>query len=470
MKKVLTLIITGAVLIAVGGLGLRKFYRDRTPQPNVVLITLDTTRADHLGCYGYPRDTSPTIDRLAQRGALFNFCIAQAAVTPVSHASILTGLNPYRHGLRVCHGTSGYSLPSRVTTWAEIFHRSGYETAAFVSAFPVGKRFGLQQGFSIFNDEFEGGGEAPVDAEGRINAGRRYQNRADVTTVRAIDWLTGQQNPFFLWVHYFDPHDVLRLPPEEVLNRFPPRDESRESIMLQCYDADIYFMDLWLGRLIRSLEELGLSEDTIVVVVADHGEGLGDHNWWSHGILYQEQIHLPLIMAAPGRLLPQKVDFLVRSIDILPTILELAGIDPALRPRMEGRDLLPYLKTKDDSEGEGTEKSPQPPRLSAYADSINQLVYRRVGRVDNKNDILYALMNQDWKLIYHRLNPEESELYHLSGDPAEEKDVSKDYPREYKKLMDELTGTGTFQTRIPDEEGEVDPELRKKLRALGYTK
>ncbi|MEE2750579.1 MAG: sulfatase-like hydrolase/transferase, partial [Myxococcota bacterium] len=177
---------------------------------HIVLITLDTTRADHLGAYGYEKPTSPNLDILAQQGVVFDMAISQAAVTPVAHASILTGLEPYHHGLRVLHGLEGNALHDSQVTLAEVWASHGGESAAFVSAYPVTEAFGLHQGFDVFDAKFpQADGTGLVTESGTVNTGLS-QRRADATTDAALAWLdtrTNPEQPLFLWLHYFDPHD-----------------------------------------------------------------------------------------------------------------------------------------------------------------------------------------------------------------------------------------------------------------------
>ena len=278
------------------------------PRYNVLLITLDTMRADHLGCYGYEKPTSPRLDALAQESVVFDLAIAQAAVTPVSHASILTGREPYNHGLRVMHGLVANRLEEDQTTLAEVWRQTGAPTVAFVSAFPVSTAFGLEQGFEVFDEDFPNvDGEGLVSARGTVNTGQS-QRRADATTEAATNWLraqadefTGNGDPFLMWVHYFDPHDPQMLPPKEYMQKglnevFRPPADTRADLLRSVYDTEVSYMDAHVGRLLDTFEELGLRENTIVVVVADHGEGLGDHGWWTHGVLYQEQIRVPLMI------------------------------------------------------------------------------------------------------------------------------------------------------------------------------
>jgi choline-sulfatase len=425
--------------------------------PNVVLITLDTTRADRLGCYGYAGGTSENLDWLAEQGVLFTQAIAQAAVTPVSHASILTGQNPYTHGLRVMHGLHENRLRESCVTLAEVLRAAGYRTAAFVSAFPVTERFGLHQGFETFDAEFmTDNPEAIVSDDGVVNTGKN-QRRADATTDRALAWLATTREPFCLWLHYFDPHDPKLRPPDKFMEayRLPPG--PLPDMLRALYDAEVRFMDQQLGRVLDQLRESGRFKNTIIVVVADHGEGLGDHNWWTHGILYQEQIRVPLIVCAPSASAGKKVDYLVRTIDVMPTVLELAGVSRDKFPSMDGASLVPLLA------GNGSD-----PGHVAYADSVDMLTYgTAVGTKDVKDDRLFVVTDGTWKYIYHVLRPEESELYNLQDDPRELTNLHEFRPEEVKRLRADLRSRDCFPG------GEISPgpmsaEDLERLRSLGY--
>ncbi|MHC4218861.1 MAG: sulfatase family protein [Planctomycetota bacterium] len=424
---------------------------------NVVLITLDTTRADHLGCYGYAEPTSPSLDRFAEGGALFSNAYCTASVTPVSHASILTGQYPYTHGLRVLHGLTENRLPDGAVTLAEILKGAGYETAAFVSAFPAGSRFGLNQGFDTFDEAFL---EEPVGQivgfNGTVNTGKN-QRRAGDTTDLALDWLGRTRDSFFMWLHFFDPHDPHVVPPREFLEQFPVPTGSVGYQLQKLYDIEIQYMDQHIGRVFDALATAGRLEDTVVVIVSDHGQGLGDHDWWGHGILFEEQIKAPFIIRGPGVPEGRRVPDLVRTIDIAPTVLELAGFDPGGLDAADGRSLVPVLDGK----------SPEPP-LVAYADSVNMLTYRSpLGEADEKNDMLFAVTDGRWKYIHHLIREEESELYDLTRDPGELTNLYAVHPQEVERLLADLAAR-PFPPASSQSRGRMSPEDIERLRSLGY--
>lgn len=425
--------------------------RGPSDPPDVLLITLDTTRADALGCYGGPPGATPHLDALAERGTLFANASAQASVTPVSHASIFTGQNPYTHGLRVMHGTVENRLAETALTLPEVLRDAGYRTAAFTSAFPVTERFGLAQGFDHFDQDFLDATGA-VGADGALNTGSS-QRRADATTDLALDWLDRDvgEAPRFVWVHYFDPHDVVVLPPGEVIERHGPIPEAERAQLRALYAIEVQFMDEQIGRLLAAI-----GAHAIVAVVSDHGEGHGDHGWWTHGLLYQEQLRVPLIVRVPGMGEGSRVESLVRTIDLAPTLLEAAGISRGRWPQMEGRSLFAQMR--------GEQLAPLP----AYADALSTMTYHFTKRVvDRKDDMLFSLTSGGWKYIHHAARPEESELYDLEIDPGETHNRFADAPEQLERLRAAF-GTADFvPERLPAME-RMDPEDAARLRSLGY--
>lgn len=428
--------------------------------PNVVLISLDTTRSDHLGCYGYDKPVSPRIDELAERGTVFNMAMCTASVTPVSHASILTGHNPYTHGLRVLHGLYDYQLPDTAVTMAEVLGGVGYQTAAFISAFPAGGRFGLAQGFDIFNENFlKNSVQQIVTEDGTVNTGLN-QRRAGPTTDLALDWLGQTESPFFLWLHYFDPHDPMLLPPGDYLRKHPVPTGTTNEVLRTLYDIEIQYMDEHIGRVVDYLESGGQLDNTVIVIVSDHGEGLGDHNWWSHGILYQEQIQAVLIVAAPGKPRGRKVDHLVSIIDVMPTTLELVGLDIEQMPEMDGQSIMPML-AGDTSESLRTVYADAVNTFSAYGDTA----LKSVGRED---DMLFCITDGRWKYIHHLKYENNSELYDLKNDPGELKNLYASNQDHVERLRQDL------QARRPmpslRQSGNMTAEDIKRLQSLGYAR
>jgi arylsulfatase A-like enzyme len=456
------LVLGAAVVPGCGGGG------GKTPVRNVVLITLDTTRADHLGLYGYKRPTSPTLDALAPSATVFDMAIVQAAVTSISHATILTGLYPYHHGLRFLLGQTNSELAEDKTTLADIWDQAGGETAAFVSAYPMTASYGLPQGFQHFDADFMRADSTVALGENGLPLTLLSQRRADETTDHAISWLRERadpKKPLFMWVHYFDPHDAVVKPPEEIMapmmrDKFPPASMGKEDVLRSAYDAEICFMDFHLGRLLRELMRLGIYEETMLVIMADHGEGLGDHNWWAHGILYQEQIRVPLIIRVPGMTGGGRVGSMVRAVDVVPTILDAARIPRKLWPTLDGVSLLSAMRTG---------KTERP--LTAYSESLNMLRYdgsRLDRKSDESHDKLYCTIDGTQKLIYHQLQPEQTELYDLSTDPAEARNVARRGAGDVTtRLLDALGKTGAI-TDITVTDSPTEPTRLEGLRSLGY--
>jgi arylsulfatase A-like enzyme/Flp pilus assembly protein TadD len=290
-------------------------------KPNVLLITVDTLRADHLGCYGSTTVRTNAADRLAARGALFTRAFAHNPLTLPSHANILLGLTANAHGV---HDNSGFIVREDFLTLAEWLKGQGYETGAFVGAFPLDSRFGLVQGFDVYDDNY--GTQGPTDMV-------FVERKAEVVVARASEWLRGRTGPWFLWVHLFDPHQPYQ-PPEPFLSQYPGRP----------YDGEIAYADSALGKLLDLLDEMKITDRTAVVFTADHGESLGEHGEMTHGYFaYNATLRVPLILTLPGAK-AAKIDGNVGHVDIFPTVCELVGGQaPA---GLQGRSLLPLVRGK----------------------------------------------------------------------------------------------------------------------------
>ena len=440
----------------------------RSPRrPNIVLITLDTTRADYLSCHGAPWATTPALDELAAAGARFERAFASSSLTPVSHATILTGqVNP-GHGLRVLSAGSGFRLPSDCETLATRLKAAGYRTGAVHSAFPVSRYFGLERGFDHFDDLAGALVRAPGADKTQWDVDL-LQRRSDDTIDRTIAWMEGADEPFFLWLHLWDPHDKLRLPPAEVLRVAIGRATAAGLTDPddQIYAAEVSYQDSQLGRLFAGLAASGLEDTTLVAVTADHGQGLSDgqrlHGWAMHRMVYREQLHVPLILRGPGVPRGLVVPTQVRTADITPTLLELAGVPRgdtgALDPALDGASLSPLLR-----EGHG-------PHRVVYADQINGYDHNagmRLARPDAA--FLFSLSDGDWKVVFRPHMPERSELFHLARDPLEERDVRAEHPAEYLRLVAELARYNPWVTAPFPPLEEADPSAAAALGALGYS-
>ena len=444
-------------------------------KPNVLLITLDTTRPDRLGCYGHAPARTPAIDELAREGTRFERAISTAGLTPMSHASILSGLDNPRHGLRVFHSKeAGHRLRESVHTLPELLAPRGYRTAAFTSAYPVSEAYNLQQGFQTFDSGVD---TSALDLSGQQRhetqwadvRGTSTQRRGDATTDAALAWLdqnlTG--DPFCMWVHYFDAHDFSIVPPKEWSAArgvvYPDASELDRRDQLQwrerLYDPELSFIDEQIARILTRLERAGALENTVVVITADHGQGLSDglrnHRWMKHRLLYDWCVRVPLIVRGPG-VAAGVVPTQVRTIDIVPTLLEL--LDVPAKDELDGRSLVPLFRGERETE----------PRL-AYSDALN--LYdthspRAAALPPGQYDNLYALQDGRWKLVWHEREPAQSELYDLAADPQELDNLySPDHP-EARRLEAVLVARQV--TRVtPEGSGDDDPNAAA-LQALGY--
>lgn len=440
---------------------------------NVLLVTLDTTRADRLSCYGYKKQTTPRIDGLAAKGTRFERTIATAGITPMSHSAILTGLNNYRHGLRVFHSENvSHKLSSSVETLPEILQTEGWRTGAMVSSYPVSEHYGLDRGFETFDTGLDlsqhdyTGQQKHADAwlDGTHSSGQR---RGDATVDQALTWLDeglGIDAPWCLWVHMFDVHDFSIVPPEAFMteNGFPmdksaalQSPEWRERM----YDPELTYMDLQVGRLLDWISDNEQDENTVVVITADHGQGLLDgfkrHRWIKHRLLYDWCLRVPLIVRVPGAGAGVVVENQVRTIDIMPTVLEALGIPG---PNVEGESALALMRGGQESE----------PRL-AYADALNLVDEHSPGKrlPPGCNDNLFCVTDGKWKMIYHEEAPQFSELYNLEEDPDEVRNVAGNHPNRMRRLKAFLDERGAMELQPPEPGSESAPDAAS-LKGLGY--
>jgi arylsulfatase A-like enzyme len=384
------------------------------PRPrNVVLVTLDTTRADRLPAYGFAGVETPALDRLAMTGAVFEQTFAAAPLTLPSHATIFTGLYPPRHGVR---DNAGQPLAAEFTTLAEVLRQRGLTTAAFVASSVVAKGRGLEQGFTDYD-----GASRPDCGEGQA------RRRADAVVDAALAWLEGHDSsPFFAWVHVYDTHRPYDLPPEYLRRYADP------------YLAAIAFQDAQISRLLAYLDRRRHLDDTLVVVVGDHGESLGDHGEDSHGIfVYQETLHVPFIVRGPG-VAPQRVGAVTRLVDVMPTILTLVG---GPLPDMDGVSLASLLK--------GREPDPQ---LDVYAESLYP---QRFGWAP-----LRSLRADRYKVI----EAPRPELYDLANDPGETRNVFAERRRLGAAMLTRLRAFDDRNGRVSP----VDRAVAERIASLGY--
>lgn len=406
-----------------------------SPRPNLLLLTLDTTRADALGSYGETPSKTPRLDALAAESLRFTQAITTAPYTGPAHASMLSGLVPPRHGLR---DFLGQSLPGSVDTLAEILRRAGYETAAFLSAYVLDPRYGLNQGFDTYESV------APP------RRGRRFSRRpGGVTAGLAEDWLRGRSGdaPFFLWIHLFDPHHPYEAPPAF---RAPLPADPRAAVR-QRYLEEVRYMDSVLGGIFDSLAALGLWDDLIVVAVGDHGEMLGERGLapGTHSpVLYDTTLRVPLLLRAPGRVEPGVEDRQVSVVDVFPTLLGLAG--QPVPPGIDGMRLdVPEASR---------------PR-AAYSETLYASFPERAAPGEELASLRYA----GWKLL---MGPDREELYDLRADPQESRNLASSQPDRVASLSSRLraaAGGDRARAAAPLQlSPEEQREHRERLRELGY--
>ncbi len=399
---------------------------------NVVLFTLDTLRADRVHCYGYTRGATPTLDALAAEGVRVDDAVSVVPMTLPSHASIMTGDYPPRHGVRD-NGT--YRLAAQQETLAEILKAQGYSTAAFIAAFVLDRRYGLAQGFDVYDDaitpEQGAAGSEPLNP----------QRRGDVVVDAATRWLQKHEDaasdqPFFMWLHLFDPHTPYD-PPEPFKRRY-----SRNP-----YDGEVAFLDMQVGRFVDRLRELGLLERTVIAVVGDHGEGLGDHGESTHSLLiYESTTRVPMIFHSPaiihkGQVVRGRV---AATVDVVPTLLDLLGLDAG---RHDGESLL---------------KKPVDPDRAVYVETL-------APKLNHGWSPLYALRRHHDKYI----DAPTPEYYDLKSDPGELHNLWAGNQSETDVLASRLAAqVESFDRVEPIEGAEVglDREAIEKLAALGYVR
>jgi arylsulfatase A-like enzyme/Flp pilus assembly protein TadD len=398
---------------------------------NLIFIIIDTLRADHLGCYGYDNVETTAIDDLARKGFLFSHAYCQVPITFPSHVCIFTSTYPFYHGAK---DNGRYIIDDGFITLAELLKQNDYSTAAFIGAYPLDSRFGLHQGFELYDDFIN---RRDQEAKRLVFAERKA---ADVLEP-ALKWLREKhQQKFFLWLHFFDPH-----------NPYSPPEPFRSKYKNSPYDGEIAYVDSIIKNLFVEMERLKIDRNTVIVLTSDHGEGLGEHEEETHGLLlYNSTLHIPLIIKVPQFSgMPTVIPNLVRSIDIMPTILDLLKIKKP-DTQIQGNSILPLMLHKE--------------KMNKTTFSYFETYYPQL----NYNwSALRGMMSLEWKLI---LGPK-PELYHLTSDHLELKNMyhqEKNKGRELREIM-EMTITENTTSVKPDvHQMELDAEARKKLKSLGY--
>jgi tetratricopeptide (TPR) repeat protein len=389
---------------------------------NVLLISIDTLRADHVGSYGFPGKTTPALDGLAREGVLFENVVSPIPATFPAHCSMLTGTLPPYHGL---HDNLGGRLPDSSITLAELLKEGGLTTGAIVSSFVLDSRFNLRQGFDAYDDRFE--------KVHKINY--LSERKGDETARRASAWLEAHaREPFFLFVHFYDPHDGYE-PPEPFASAFAG----------DPYSGEVAFADHCAGQVIDTLKRLGLLDSTLVVVTSDHGEMLGEHGELTHQFfVYQSALRVPLIFRVPGHLAPRRVGQLVGLADIVPTICGVLGIH--VPQVVQGEDFSAWLQGG----------SPPIRRRELYAESFTPARYYGASP-------LFALVTEDWKYI----ETTRPELYDLQKDPGETVNLLEAQRPRAEAFRSELKRL--LEVQAPKTESvALDQESRERLASLGY--
>jgi arylsulfatase A-like enzyme/Flp pilus assembly protein TadD len=397
------------------------------PAPNVVVITIDTLRADHLGCYGDKQIHTPNIDALAAHGVRFERAYTPVPVTLPAHTVIFTGTYPMLSGM---HDFSGNKLSASQLTLASVLKQHGYTTGAVVGSAVLDSRFGLNQGFDFYYDHFDFNRLQESNLE-------EMERPGNVVADVALDWLAkNRTHKFFLWMHLYDPHYPYR-PPSPYSEQYKDRP----------YDGEIAFADAQVGRLIAFLNANGLYRNTVIVLAGDHGESLGEHGEKNHGFfIYNATLHVPVIIHLPGRSSPEVVSALVSLADLMPTVINILKVEAP--SQTQGLSLLPLMAAKKTEESRSLYAETFLPRLHFNWSELRSVETEK----------------------YHFIDAPKPELYDLSKDPGETQNLYA----EKKAVADEMRARLTAQINqysagpeLAQKTG-LDPALMERLKSLGY--
>jgi choline-sulfatase len=398
---------------------------------NVLLITVDTVRADHLGYYGYRSIATPNIDQLAREGIWFERAYAQVPLTLPSHAVILTGTYPMYNTVR---DFTGVGLPPNIGILSEAFERQGYATAAFVSAFVLDGSWGLRRGFQNYDDVFDAK-QFETQTPGNI------QRRAEETVNHFLAWFSARPaKPFFVWLHLYDPHSP-----------YDPPEPFRSKYAGHLYDGEIAYCDEQLGRVFTALGQASAYDHTLIVFLSDHGESLGEHGEDEHGFfLYGATLHVPLIIKTP-RGIPataRRVDTVVGTIDVAPTIVQLLGFRDPLVQQFQGNSLASLLMGKASTSDRTAYAETYYPRNSFGWSPLTALVGSRFSFIDAPRP----------------------ELYDLAKDPHEKVNLYASQRAEANALKAQLEALAGRYTAPAASTGgpPLSAETQEKLKSLGY--
>jgi len=400
------------------------------PAPNVVLITIDTLRADHVGCYGYTKIKTPNIDGLAADGARFERAFAVVPVTLPSHTTMLTGTYPMLSGM---HDFSANKLSSTQPTMASVLKQSGYATGAVIAAAVLDSRFGLNQGFDFYYDHFDFSrlNEANLD---------EMERPGNVVADVALDWVEKNwQKKFFLWMHLYDPHYPYN-PPEPYKHEYAA----------QPYDGEIAFADEQVGRLVRYLKEKGIYQNTVIVLAGDHGESLGEHGERTHGFfIYNSTMHVPLIIRVPDSTGGRTVSDTVSLVDLMPTVLGAVGI--AVPTQVQGKSLLARVR--------GGESDTAERERDVYGETYLPRIHFN-----------WSELRGAESAKYHFIDAPRPELYDLAKDPGEVHNLlaeKKAVAEEMQAKLAAMIRDYSAGKELAEKTG-LDPALMDRLKSLGY--
>lgn len=403
--------------------------RGRMKEMNVILITLDTLRADYVGVYGKDKANTPHMDGVANEGVVFDTCIAQVPLTLPSHTSILSGTYPLYHQVR---DNGGFLVPESLEFVSEVLQKQGYATSAFIASYVLHSKWGVNQGFDTYSDEFD------LSKYKRISLGN-VQKRADEVLGNARKWVKkNKDNKFFSWIHLYDPHTPYD-PPEPFNERNPGRP----------YKGEVEYMDHQLGLFFDFLKAEGLYDNTIIIMTADHGESLGQHGEKTHGFfIYEPTVRVPLIIRAPFKFPVSRVDNIVELVDLAPTILD--AVDVSLPESYQGQSLLDLMFGSGESD-----------KTVAYTETY----YPRMHYGWSELKAFYH--NNNWKYI---LAPRD-ELYDLEADTEEKENLALKESGQARRARERLQRFMQLKSqgaRNPGEAAKMSKDDLQKLAALGY--
>jgi arylsulfatase A-like enzyme/Tfp pilus assembly protein PilF len=428
----------GCALFLLGlALFLGSCRQNKPPRPNILIITVDTLRADRVGCYGYAGGLTPNVDALAKDGVVFERGVAQVPLTWPSHAAIFTGTYPFHNGVQ---DFTGQPLSDRFRTLAESLKANGYATGAVVSSFVLDRSWGLARGFESYDDAFAG------QEFLQKNLGL-VERRAEESVNHAVGWLEAHSNqPFFLWLHLYDPHSPYN-PPEPFRSQYAK----------QLYEGEIAYADSQLGRLFAWLKQApnGLYDNTLIVFLSDHGESLGEHGEREHGFfVYDSTVRVPLILKPPksAGLAAQRVPDAVETIQVGPTVLELAGVQDPIQKQFQAASLVPLVNGK-----------PHGPVRPAYSETFYPA-----------NSFGWSPLRSVQTARYHYIETPEQELYDHQADPSESNNlavknanVATSLRAQLNQLLASYPAPATAAGGVASGTG-ASPDVLEKLRSLGY--